>query len=43
MHSELSSEDPSFGGRKQVGGFIFVLFLFYLALKVKQAFSLKKL
>lgn len=42
-HLELSREDQSLGGRKQAGGFIFIPFLFSLGLKVKQAFSLKKL
>lgn len=40
---ELSREDQSLGGRKQVGCFIFRSFLFFLGLKVKQAFALKKL
>lgn len=32
---ELSWEDQSLGGRKQVGSFIFMPFLFSLGLKVK--------
>ena len=34
-HLELSSEGESLGGRKQVGSFIFIPFLFSLGLKVK--------
>ena len=34
-HLELSSEDESLGGRKQVGAFIFIPLLFSLGLKVK--------